>query len=345
MHKEEGGLVAEGAAGREKPTGSSGGQEGRSAFAIAMSKKQSPRKGPSRILVAQPPPPPPPTLRKASSESSIKPAQRVNATAVSNRAKARQEEEEQQQEDVFRSRPIAPKKASSISRSMSAREKLLGASLHAVNRAKPASAATTRSGKGNLMGKKTAAGLKVDVGKENIPPGSELATIAAMPSPDRPTASVHTQAQAQAQVQAQAKEGTKDKRQPIVVPPSPPSPPSSDAKENVGPDQVVESPHANDALDDWSKVASSLDEHVSASKSTASSATPGPSMSTPIRKPLGALQDNKSHSSPQVSKRAVAPISPLPSSGADESSGPPLVVLPAPAASKRATILAPSRKM
>lgn len=351
----------------------------RSAFAIAMSKKQSPRKGPIRIPVA-----PPPTLRKVSSdmatatETMRKPAQRLISTAVAKgkaKAASTPSGEGDENEDVFRSRPIwdvkAPaattsttaKTTSSISRSLGARVKLLGPSAGvaaggggASNRAK--AAANSRCGGQQTVKRSMATSrLKVDIGKENIPPGSQLEAIAAglppfhehrsRPAPKAilaeaapPVDCDSTKAGAMAAAPAEEVVGapfTADAR-------SDTSSVTQDAVENVvvvGQDAVSHTPE--EGLEDWSKVALSLAQDVSlpvcksAGTSTASSQQPGPSMSTPVRKPLGSLQDNKPLSSP------LEPLSkPVPQT---------FTLAPEPqrtAAStvrSRTVLLAPSRKM
>ena len=345
----------------------------RSAFAIAMSKKQSPRKGPIRIPVA-----PPPTLRKASNDSATatettrKPAQRLISTAVAKgKAKAASASggEGDENEDVFRSRPIRDSKApaattsttakttSSISRNLGARVKLLGPSAAvASNRAKVA--ANSRCG-GQQTGKRpmTTSRLKVDIGKENIPPGSQLEAIAAglppsqehrsRPAPKAILAEAVSPVDcnsriAGAMATAQAEEvrgapSTADAR-------SDTSSVTQDAVEDavvVEQDTVSHTP--KEGLEDWSQVALSLAQDVplpvckSAGTSTASSQQPGPSMSTPVRKPLGALQDNKPLSSPLESLSKPVPKSFTQAPEPQRTAG---STVPS-----RTVLLAPSRKM
>jgi len=352
-------------------------------FNVAMAKKHSPlKKGPSRIIVA-----PPPTVRKGSNDS-IKPAQRIISTVAKVKGN---DENERQQEDVFRSRPIekhapsTPKITSSISRSMSAREKLLGPSTNAANRAK---VAATNS-RGGLNGKKV--GPKVDIGKENIPPNSKLSSIATTSSNQvrsRPR-TAQSKVMATAVVAAAKKDMAAGKSsvgidgeeeegysrskegavRPRVITPEPlpfketaaAAIPSKAASPSPKPATVEM--HQDDkagqdsALQDWSKVTQSIQEDVplSASKSTSSLRSIGPSMSTPIRKPLGALQDNKSQSSPTVSlskstsTKVLMTIPMVPSldltSNSDTDEAENSEVIEAVSDRRPMMILAPSRKM
>jgi hypothetical protein len=321
-------------------------------FNVAMAKKRSPlKKVPARILVAAPPPPPP-TLRKVSNES-IKPAQRIISTAAAASKTKATRPEERDADDVFRSRPIdkakpsTAKMTSSISKSMNAREKLLGPSSAAANRAKANVRINTMAG----GAKRTA--LKVDIGKENIPPGSELSTIAVAANPqphmeNRPKSRpvevvpscvdaatsekicdgldddvvedvVEDVAAAVKEPDAAVDEAVQSRKESVAsasitgsqsAPPpeetaagssgedEPKAPASAATNEGQGQEALPAS-----ALHDWSKVSESLpgDTPLSASKSSSSMRSVGPFMSTPIRRPLGALQDNRPQSSPILS--------------------------------------------
>ncbi|UZJ53783.1 hypothetical protein CBS101457_003103 [Exobasidium rhododendri] len=316
-------------------------KHGPTPFNVAMAKKQSAlKKGPGRIIIV-----PPPTIRKDSDES-IKPAKRIISTAAaaaaaSAPANVKSKPEKGDPDDVFRSRPIeksqpgTPKVTSSISKNLNARKKLLGPSVsanaNAVNRAK----ATNLRGK--VAGKK--AGLKVDIGKENIPPGSTLSAIAVTASQlgsrsrspseevlldysDKKAVPVEAEkvfAEGKvAQEEGAIVETSRGEREDAVNSPFSkdneevdivdvcPGPASLDA-----PDAPVD--EAKSPLGNWSKVTESLQEDVpqSASKSSSRLRPAGPPMSTPIRKPLGALQDNKSQSSPisSRSKHTLAKVS------------------------------------
>jgi hypothetical protein len=145
-------------------------QTDRALFNIAMAKKkQSPQKMPSRIIVVAAPS----TTSQKALGSTSKPAQRiVSASSSSGKAKKAEEDEEP---DVFRSRPISTKMTSSLSKGLSAREKLLktSSSLKATS-----SPLANRGIKGARSTPRKKTALKVDIGKENIPPNSELASIA-----------------------------------------------------------------------------------------------------------------------------------------------------------------------
>jgi len=144
-------------------------QTDRALFNIAMAKKkQSPIKGPSRIVVAAPP-----STSQKPLPSASKPPQRIVSSSSSRGKKANVEEEEP---DVFRSRPIPTKMTSSISKGLSAREKLLKTSSSTLKAT--SSPLVNRGIKGARMTPRKKAALKVDIGKENIPPYSELASIA-----------------------------------------------------------------------------------------------------------------------------------------------------------------------
>jgi hypothetical protein len=285
-------------------------------FNIAMAKKQSPlKKAPSRIIVA-----PPPTVRKLSNEA-IKPAQRIISTV-----NARVEKKEEQ-EDVFRSRPIeknpssTSKITSSISRSLSAREKLLGPSVNATNRAK--SNANSKS----IAGSKKTGPKVVDIGKENIPPGSKLSAIVASNTPAKSRVMTNVQPRLPVAKQEKERELEQEQEQETNAAPAILEEAATDVREELrngreeeevatfvretspslgaGPiERYRDNEREESPLGDWSKIAESLlsDVPLSASK-TASNVRSGPCMSTPIRRPLGALQDNyhlHSQSSPIV---------------------------------------------
>lgn len=155
-------------------------------FNVAMSKKQSPRKGPSRVIVVAPSN----AIRKVS-----KGAAASTSAQCSGSSRLQPKKVEAEEPDVFRSRPIgnvralqtistsSPKVSSSISRGLGAREKLLGPSMRAGNASgKLLSSRSLQGVKKGSSSSSSSSTLKIDVGKENIPPGSMLALIAEPPS-------------------------------------------------------------------------------------------------------------------------------------------------------------------
>lgn len=319
----------------------------RALFNIAIAKKQSPRKAPGkapgRIIVAAPPT----SQRSALSDSTSRPAQRI-ASSTKEKAVTKSKVEE---EDVFKSRPIEKvvptKVTSSISKSLGARGTLLGPSQNTVDRAK------ARNSRGAAhINRKAVATLKVDIGKENIPPNSALSEIAEAPrdqlivsaSASQP---VMTEANTlkenepvaleqqeeivdlKKEIAAEQIEQTEEPRvqqeiasdsivevngadtDPCVldIEKSASSPVVEEDSVLEAPDVLKESIFVNEEannqqestnvidpcpLQDWTKMAASLQEDVplSASSDSTYHKTIGPFMSTPLRRPLGSLQYN-----------------------------------------------------
>lgn len=331
-----------------KSSGPSGGGDfDRAIFTVAMAKKPTPRKvpgkAPGRIIVA----PAPTVQRVVLSDSTSRPPQRI----ASSTTKAKVEEEE----DVFKSRPIdkalPTKVASSISKSLGAKEKLLGSPRNATNRTKAGTA------RGAIVHHKKILALKVDIGKENIPPGSALSKIAEIPRDVSPLSSIPPAAallsiESETVVQVQQDDEIKavkdqtssevvtkmkdveilqEQQEPIattnldvkvsnasiadrildqeiaISPPASSEEVDVTAGENLVKQEsiVITAKMESSPLQDWTKVTASLQEDVplSASSDSTYQKTTGPFMSTPLRRPLGALQLNAatSISSPLVS--------------------------------------------